>query len=75
MSWQDQLKPIVEKDASTTEHDLEERLRTVVHGSGSLRQSSSSCVRRTSTSRLPTWFAAPTIPSFSICSINRAARL
>ncbi len=27
-----QLKPIVEKDGSTTEHDLEERLRTVVHG-------------------------------------------
>jgi hypothetical protein len=48
MSWEDQgrqyhewfghgtapvkLKPIVEKDGATTEHDLETRLRTVVHG-------------------------------------------
>jgi hypothetical protein len=38
-------------------------------------QSSSSITRRTSTSRLPTWFAGPTTPSFSICSISLAARL
>jgi hypothetical protein len=36
---------------------------------------SSSAVRRISTSRLPTWFAGPTTPSFSICSISLAARL
>ena len=32
-------------------------------------------VRRASTSRLPTWLAALTTPSFSICSISLAARL
>ncbi len=36
---------------------------------------SSSLSRRTSTSRLPTWFAGDTTPSFSICSISFAARL
>jgi uncharacterized cupin superfamily protein len=36
---------------------------------------SSSRSRRTSTSRLPTWLADETTPSFSICSINFAARL
>ena len=43
--------------------------------SGSSVQSSSPPVRRASTSRLPTWFAGPTTPSFSICSMSLAARL
>ncbi len=39
------------------------------------QQSISSFVRRTRISRLPTWFAVPTMPSFSICSISLAALL
>ena len=36
---------------------------------------SSSCVRRTSISRRPTWLAGVMMPSFSICSISLAALL
>jgi len=42
---------------------------------GGAPQSSSSRVERVSTSRVPTWLAGVTTPSFSICSISFAARL
>ena len=45
------------------------------HASGSVPRRAYSSVRRARTSRLPTWLAGPTMPSFSICSISLAARL